>query len=259
MQKSDIFCMLTVLFLTIQLANPGYAIDPKNIVGEWHLDGSCADSSGKGNEGNIAGGGADWVDGKFGEAIQLTGQGDCIELPADGVPDEYTVSLWIYQLSDEAPGDVATYGQTILSSSSTMSPDGYGFWLLTVGGEKIRFYSFETASAVANALLTKDVVISLEQWYHIAATAVKGGDSVIYVDGVEVARWKNKGLSVGSTKYFIGELRTGRKIPFNGIVDEVTIFDTVLSDADIAKLARGGIAVPASGKLSITWGYIRNQ
>lgn len=259
MQKSDIFFVLSSLFLVIQFVSPGHAIDQKNIIGEWHLDGSGVDSSGKGNNGKIAGAAADWVDGKLGEAIELSGLGDCVELPANGVPDEYTLSLWIYQLSDEILGDVAIYGQTVLSSSSSQVPDGYGFWLLAVDGKEIRFYSFETAPAVANSLLTKDAVISLENWYHIAATAVKGEDSVIYVDGVEVARWKNKGLTVGSTKYFIGDLRTGRMIPFNGIVDEVTIFDTVLSDADIAKLARGGMSVSASGKLSNMWGCIKNQ
>lgn len=249
------------LFLTGLLVNSGYAIDP---VGQWHLDEGSGnvvkDSSGKNRNGEIKGD-AKWVDGKTGKALQFDGKDSYVQIPSDGVPNQYTLLLWINQASaDKAPGDDAaggSYGQTILSSSSAAG--GYGFWLLTHNGDAIRFYSFETGAPLENSLLTKPGVISVKKWYHIAATAVKGGDSIIYVDGVEKARWKNKGLDVKSVMYYIGDLRTDRKICFNGIIDEVTIFDVVLPAAEIAKIATGTTAVSPSGKLTTVWGLIKNR
>lgn len=253
------FC---VLLLPILLSKSGYAIDPNTIIGQWHFDdgsGKVAkDSSGNGNDGSLVGD-TKWVDGKSGKALLFDGQNDCVTMPVDrDIPDEFTLSAWIYQESEaKSPGDDGDYGQTILSSSNVAN--NYSFWLLTYRGEQIRFYAFETAPAVGNSLLTNDKVISLGQWHHIAATAVKGQDSVIYVDGEEKARMNNKGLETTSTGYFVGDLRVDRQIAFNGIIDEVTVFDVALSPADIAILAKGGKAVSPPGKLALTWGFIKNQ
>lgn len=131
---------------------------------------------------------------------------------------------------------------------------------MAYNGDAIRFYSFETGAPVENSLLTEPGVISLNTWHHIAATAVKGGDSIIYVDGVEKARWENKGLDVNSVSYYIGDLRTDRQITFNGMIDEVMIFDAVLSPAEIARIASGETsAVSYFDKLSTTWSRIKNQ
>jgi len=262
MKKRILLTGLGVLFLVISLMNSSYAIDPQTIIGEWHFDDGSGktvkDSSGNGNDGSLVGD-TEWVDGKSGKALLFDGQNDCVTMAIDrDIPDEYTLSAWIYQESEaQSPGDDGDYGQTILSSSNVSG--NYSFWLLSYRGEQIRFYAFETAPAVANSLLTNDKVISLQQWHHIAATAVKGGDSVIYVDGEEKARMDNKGLETTSTGYFVGDLRVDRQIAFNGVIDEVTVFDVALSPADVTVLTRGGEAVSSRGKLAVTWGLVKNQ
>lgn len=262
METKHLLGILGVLLLVSLLVNISYAIDPKTIIGQWSLDEGAGkvtkDSSVGENDGSLAGN-PKWVDGKLGKALSFNGQNDCVQIPfKEPVPDKYTLSVWIYQ-EDTAvsPGDDGDYGQTILSSSS--AANNYAFWLLSHKGGAIRFYSFETESPNANSLLTKPGAISLKKWYHIAATAVKGGDSVIYVDGVEKARWKNKGKATTTVSFYIGDLRVDRKIAFNGIIDEVTIYNVVLSQEDINRLASGGMAVSPSGKLATVWGRIKNQ
>lgn len=253
--KNLLFGFLALLLASV-LINPNYAAEP---IGQWHLDEGkgeeIKDSSKKGSNGALLNG-TEWAVGTLGNALKFDGQDDCVSIPANELPKEYTLSAWIYQISaDISPGDDQDYGQTILSSSS-VSGTNYGFWLLSYKGKQIRFYSFATAPAVVNSLLT-DEVISLEKWYHIAVTAIQGGDSVIYVDGMEKARWKNQGGNVTTTAYYIGDLRLDRKITFNGIIDEVAIYNTVLSAGEIAGL--GSFAVSYSGKLTTTWGVIKNQ
>lgn len=100
----------------------------------------------------------------------------------------------------------------------------------------------------------------MKTWHHIAVTAVSGKDSVIYVNGVEKARGKNKGSATTTSTIYIGDLRVDRKISFNGIMDEVIFFNAVLSQADIAKLAAGSFfAVSSSGKTPTTWGFIKDK
>ena len=48
----------------------------------------------------------------------------------------------------------------------------------------------------------------------------------------------------------------GKRCQWNGIIDEVVIFDTVLSDDDVVKLGEGiegALAVEAAGKIATTW------
>jgi hypothetical protein len=257
MRIRKLLVSLVVLSVVGILTNFGHAAEP---MGHWRLDEGTGeeikDSSKGKNNGELLNG-PEWVDGVLGKALKFDGQDDCVRIPVDHLPEEYTLSAWIYQISaDKSPGDDVDYGQTILSSSSVAGVN-YGFWLLSYKGEQIRFYSFANNPGLVNSLLTEDKVISSEKWHHIVVTAVKGDDSVIYVDGVEKARWQNQGEDVSTTAYYIGDLRLDRKITFNGIIDEVAIFDTVLSAADIVRL--GSFAISYSGKLATAWGVVKSQ
>jgi sialidase-1 len=256
---------LLVMSLTVLLVNSGYAADP---IGLWHLDEgtgvTTVDSSGNNHIGTLVGD-PQWVDGLLGKALQFDGQNDSVEISfIEGVPQEYTLSIWLYQISADMPPkaihDKINYGQTIFSSGGRLDTK-YGFWLLTHDGTAVRFYSFESKVHLLeeNSLLTEPGVISLNTWHRIAATAAMGKDSVIYVDGKEKARWQNKGLDLKTTTVYLGDLRANETITFNGIIDEVSIFDVILSDEDIAAIAREGLAVSSSGKLTITWGDIKEQ
>ncbi len=73
-------CMIVTLSFVI----PSYAkIDPKTIVGAWLFDegqgDSAGDSSGYNRDGNLQGG-AKWVEGKFGKALELNGKDAWVDI-----------------------------------------------------------------------------------------------------------------------------------------------------------------------------------
>lgn len=94
--------VLCICFMAIYLvfASVSYAIDPATCVGKWKFDegfGNVAkDSSGKGNDGEILGG-AKWVDGYFGKALEFEGRNSCVKVPNDPSldGDEVTVMAWV--------------------------------------------------------------------------------------------------------------------------------------------------------------------
>ena len=94
----SLLLVLVALLLVGFLANSGYAAEP---IGQWHLDegeGESTEDSSKGkNDGELMNG-AEWVDGKLGKAVKFDGQDDCIQIPTEELPEEYTLSAYGCQL-----------------------------------------------------------------------------------------------------------------------------------------------------------------
>ena len=84
MKRLTIIC---ISFIIVSLMFAGISdakIDPETIVGAWLFDenkgDTAKDASGNGNDGTIMGT-PQWVNGKFGKALELNGVGDYVDLP----------------------------------------------------------------------------------------------------------------------------------------------------------------------------------
>ena len=105
-------------------------------------------------------------------------------------------------------------------------------------------------------------VVELDKWYH-AAFALDGTDVKVYLDGTEVAavtiptETPNTAVNVemGAVVY--------RNNYYEGILDEVAVFNATLSAEDISAIMNGGLesvlAVSSAGKLTTTWADVRKQ
>ena len=256
--KKGFVCFGSMLLVSL-LIGSAYAIDMDSIIGIWKLDEGqgdvVTDSSGNGLDGLLING-PTWVDGKVGKALSFDGEDDTVEIPNNGMPDQYTVCVWIYpEAEDNMAGNDARYGRSVVTSSK---PGKYGIWITIDLGKNVRLYSFEDASDPAvGSFVTDSDPISVNSWNHIAVTAVKGGNSEIYVNGANVASSTNAGKDgVTSEAFYLGDLRTDRKIAFKGVIDEVAIFESVLTADEIGTIMAQGLnalAVDPSSKLAATW------
>jgi len=86
----------------------------------------------------------------------------------------------------------------------------------------------------------------------------------IYQDGSEVEDVKERGApAVNSFEQYSGDWHIGGRVTstFEGEIDEVAVFNVVLTEKDINSIMNKGIvgtlAVSLSGKLAITWGRLR--
>ncbi len=227
--------------------------DLTNAIGIWLFDegaGEVAkDSSGNGNDGELMNG-ANWVEGKFGtKALSFDGSDDWVNFgDASDVLDvgtgEITVVYWIYPKAK-----VGSYlGHVRLTAPNTVS-------------------RFESAFQNSNLqIYTNDgqwhdtgETLDLNKWSHVVWTKV-GTTLKLYINGQDTGWSMSHTASLGP----FNNMMFGKHIDcFEGILDEVAIFNVGLTKNDIQDIMAQGLegagAVDLSGKLPTTWASIKNQ
>lgn len=266
MKPSSVTASLLVCFIMVvvfTVAN-SYAIDPSSIVGAWLFDegsGTIAkDESQYHNDGTITD--AEWVEGVFGKALKFNGNSAYVEIPLSDSLDfagkeEITVTVWANitgagfnsgRIVDNSPINT-TWGLSKEPFDSVLwRPVTAGGWLEARSGR-----------------------LEQNQWYHFGAT-YDGTEARLYRDGElrPIADKPGKGALQRSGMSLViggqtGELE-GNGVPswFDGIIDEVMIVSGVLTEAEIKEVIEKGIAavtlsVGFTGKLTTTWGHIKEQ
>ncbi|MCD6229962.1 MAG: DUF2341 domain-containing protein, partial [Candidatus Diapherotrites archaeon] len=216
---------LTDYPLSVDLTGAIY--DNSGLVGSWHFsEGSgtkAADSSGNGNDGTLTNGPV-WSTGKFGGGLEFDGADDYIVAGNDGSLDaagEITVEAWV-KFED-------------LTNSYYVVVDKRG------GAGVYEFY-WEKASTNLRfslggvAISSTEFTPELGQWYHIVALGVVGqsGKGKMYVNGADVTLDAGGVPSpVTGGNFTIGAYGGGAGEFFNGTIDEVKIYNRVLSQAEI--------------------------
>jgi hypothetical protein len=129
------------------------------------------------------------------------------------------------------------------------------------GGIKILRFRLRTDGVTSEKKAHPDGTIELNVWIHAAITW-DGAAMLIYKNGVEVGNLPKTGnLDVDpSVGMAIGNQPDGAENrPFDGVIDDVAIWNRALTPAEIAEVMTNGIpaAVEPGGKLAITWGAIK--
>ncbi len=99
MKKMIKFSIAAIIAVCWIIGTSSAAINPENITGMWLFNegtgNTAKDSSGNKNDGKINGG-AKWVDGKFGKALEFNGSDGWVEVPhSDTVSFKKGVSFTI--------------------------------------------------------------------------------------------------------------------------------------------------------------------
>lgn len=231
-------------------------LDPETAMGVWLFDenrgNTAEDSSGKEHHGTLDG--ANWTDGKFGTGLEFDGgQSVSIEsTPELQLSSEFTMMAWFFAT------DIASWRQLIAKNAE---------YLLRIDtpAEQNKMSAFVHLGGWEPRASAR--VPELDKWIHFAATYDENKNSeqlVVYVDGKQAGASTRVGSPTGtSNPVTIGRWNNGSY--FFGIIDEVAIFNTVLSEADLGTImehgldkALGGVAaVDASNKLATTWGTLK--
>jgi len=216
------------------------------LVGYWTMDGSkvnwktgaVTDSSGRGNTGTITnmatstGVGA----GKIGQALEFDGRDDYVNAGDNTslrITGSFTISAWVKTNQNTTGLYVATkYNNTngyFLGITGT-APAGRMFGGVTTAGTITRRFT--------NTVLTKG------QWYHIVTTYSTAGTENMYVNSV-LDNGTQEGTpptSVPSTSGINFEVgsNNGGASKWNGLIDEVRVYNRALSADEIQKLYNAG-------------------
>jgi len=244
MCKKLIYLVSFVLVLSVVLTSPTKA----ELIGWWRLDeGSgtiVTDLSEYGNNGTLQGD-PQWVNGKFGKALQFDGVDDFVEIPhADilTVDNEVTVMAWINTERHGGPNNESWQG--IVAKSN--SPRSYSLYTEASGA-----LHFSTTSTVINDYVgtLSSGQVPLNEWVHVAAMVVDG-EHQYYING-EPAGTSGSDIVLPGTAdtspVLIGRTGEGAARSFLGIIDDVRIYNEALTQEEIQVIMLGAGMPYASG------------
>jgi len=181
---------------------------PSGLVGWWPGDGN-ADDIADGNPGALIGGTA-FAAGKVGQAFSLDGSNDFINVPGLSAPTDKTYSLWVKV--DATPGSFNTLIE--------FGNDAPWFGLVQSGAVELFPNNPETPTTITPGVFT-----------HIAYTSDSGTNKgKIYINGVQNGA---DGIANTATTTGMGIGFHSGDTHFDGLIDEVAIFDRALSATEI--------------------------
>ncbi|MFB0524496.1 MAG: LamG-like jellyroll fold domain-containing protein, partial [Phycisphaerae bacterium] len=233
------------------------APDPAGLVAHYTFDGNASDSSGNNYHG-IEKGGPAYVDGKFGQAINLDGFDDYVAIPDVNYTgtdySEVTVCAWV-RTTDNS-GQIATFDR---SENWRLEIGDFAGGAGLVGWEVWTSTGQEDTEMLDNGWPANTRRINDGQWHHVTGV-FDNGTMTIYIDGNPEQPYLG-GATFGRGRYtrygFLGcgseasyPPPTGRQTGayLEGDLDEVYIYHRVLTPAEIAYLAD---ETPGDGELYI--------
>lgn len=247
------------------------AFDEKDIAGMWTFEEGkgevVKDLSGNGTDGEFVGD-LKWAEGKFGGGLEFNGKDTWVKLGTKGEEktlaaldfkdsEGFSVHAWVYPAEDPTGKCVVWKGL----GCSTWSQ-----YLLGTGahenGENSTSASFHIRAANGGAKL--EVLgdeLQGREWVHLVGTW-DGNKNRVYVNG-KLQGTEDAGgppWACPEEVYIGADPGCGMRCQWNGIIDEVVIFNVTLSDDEVAELGEGiegFLAVDAAGKTATTWGSLK--
>ncbi len=193
------------------------------LVGWWKLDettGSTAADAGPHGIVGVLVGDPEWTQGRSGGALELDGQGDYVDLGQDAAFDiagRITVCAWIKVNAFDADW------QTIIAKGDTA-------WRLSRGeGNNLHF----ACTGLWPEWVHGATRVDDGQWHHVAGL-YDSTELRLYVDGKLDASARTSGhINVNTHSVYIGENAEEPGREWNGVIDDVRIYNYALSEAQI--------------------------
>ncbi len=212
----------------IQVGHPGLS-DPgaSGLVAYYALEENVEDSSGNENHGTVVGGPV-YVEGQVGSALEFDGTGaqyvDLGTLNPSAATGQLSLSLWVHW-----NGLNGQYQGLIGKRDSWAANDMMWQIEANIDTGVIRFQR-------EGLDLPADSALPVGEWTHVAV-AFDGARATMYFDGAVVGEGDfSLGTDPGAATQF-GAAVVGGGNPFNGALDEIRIYDRVLSSFEIRYLA----------------------
>ncbi|MHC4168826.1 MAG: LamG-like jellyroll fold domain-containing protein [Planctomycetota bacterium] len=220
------FKKLIWLVVLCSLLVPATSVSAE-LIGHWPLDGNPNDVSGNGNDGTAAGG-VTYAEGVSGLAADFNGSNaliDCGDIPV-GDTGAISIAFWV------KPRNIAQNWAGFVSKW-TLDNSQRTFWLGQHSTDGWLRFGFYPGGPTAETFVDSgQVILANEAWTHIVCSH-DGNIQKIYADGVEIVASpeRNAGIIDRGGNLRFGIVSTGNW--FNGLIDDVRIYDHALSEAEV--------------------------
>ena len=198
----------------------------------WHADGNAQDSTGT-NHGSLKNG-ASFTSGKFGDGFQLDGIDDYVSITSQDLPlstESRSISIWFKTSQTNKEMYMLAYG-------SVVSAGAFAFGILS-----------------GNLMITQcgqnlNAGFVADNQFHHGVVTFSANSYRLYVDGSLVGTKTMSTNTQSNPAAFIGRAATGAY--FQGVLDEITVFDYTLSAGEVGTLYNTiPIQIPESSSISM--------
>lgn len=252
MRTSTIGWALCSLVLAMVVTGVVAAADP-NLVGYWKFDGNTLDSSGNGRHASL-GGSPQFVPGVFGDALEFDGDDSVTITGYKGIQatNPFSIAAWIKTESTDTI--------TIVT------------WGSAANGAKIEFRIITNVLRANHGLgnVNSASIVNDGQWHHVALTVTANAtvsypQMILYVDGRDDTVPSTDADPVldiiPSFDVGIGWRSTNSDRYWEGLIDEVRIYDRVLTAAEIKAMVPPKVKArnpdPADGSTAVVIPLLR--
>jgi len=244
--------LVAILTLLIVIT-PSYAgLDDKSLVLYLSFDegkgATAKDSSEYGHDGELIKD-PTWVDGQFGgKALEFDGtKGTHVKVPINDtlqLREQFTIAFWVKR------------GNAQISEWNYMVSAGPLVWATIFNNNNKKTYLYSKDPNWSPEAISD--VDQPEDWVHITVTHDPKSESAIYYDGNKVGTDNNPAQIIEiDGSIMVGARHPGQEF-FTGTIDEVYLFNRILSEAEINTIKSGDFApVEPAEKLATTWGVIK--
>jgi hypothetical protein len=263
MSKSVYSIVLAILLVVCLAPLSAHADVKTGLVGYWPLDGDATDAGGNGHDGTLVGDVRPVPDryNVADAALSFPGQADAyVDL---GDPEQLqitgamTVTAWVF-----LNGTNLNSGRIITKQDAA----GGGSWGLGIdadGDGVANALTFSVTRGAADVVSVVDAEsLPTDQWVHVTGIYVDGFQHAANTVDIPAQQVGDDGTTVS-----IGALPEGADCGWDGIIDEVRLYDRVVSQVEIWQIMRanvgcsldpnpsnGATGVPADVTLSWTAG-----
>ena len=219
---------------------------PADLISWYPGEGNPNDTVGPNSPGTVLGS-IQFVTAEVGEGIKFDGTNGLVVADNNtldfGTTDSFTIEAWV-RVDGVFPND-----SLLVDKRQPGGGLGYGFGVLgsNFGVDTRRFYIFTQDGTHTVQALTAPVLDG--NFHHLAAVLDRANISLaIYLDGV--LQQTNSSAPLGSTansgRFFMGhqslDVPSTTGVPFNGVIDELSIYHRALAANEIAALFAAGSA-----------------
>jgi hypothetical protein len=200
------------------------------LVGWWKFDeteGTAAKDSSGGNHNGTLVGNAKWATGKIGGAIELDGKSGFVKIAdksAFDIGGQITVGCWVNFRS--IPDDYAA-----------IVTKGDSAWRLSMSERQPKFHT--SVNDWNRIVLDGRTTVNANEWHYVTMV-YNGKELCLYVDGkVDTCKHWKDGIGKNNFDVLIGENAEQKGRFFDGLIDDVRIYNYALSANEVAALATG--------------------
>lgn len=174
----------------------------------------------------------------FGKSLSFNGSTAGATSPITVPTTAFSVSFWMNARTWEA-------SDSLVDWADSGPVNGFTFTQITSPTNNV---SFVTYDAVGQQSAISSGFMALNRWYHVTATYAVNSVK-LYIDGTQVGATDTSATMTNATQTLtLGKRSAAASNYFNGLLDEVCVWNRVLTQDEVTALARNHI-VSSSGLL----------